>query len=451
MVLMLLIAPVARYACTALFLLALMHLEVAATPLHLFTYADIPHPGLCGLLRSSAHFNVTSVTIIGMSKWHASLTNPDTESDDRGAAVFAKLKAFHDELARQIDDARLAPDDLVLFTDAFDVMLARPAPALAASLLRLLEPKSAGSTPPAAVAGGEINCWPWQHTVEGHGPGRPHGDFNGGYRSGVRYSAPPLAVPATADGMCDTAWDAHRSAGGGPFPYINSGMYAGRATRLLGVTDAAARWMTERGETDDQAALWLAGLERPGSITIDREGDAFLNTIGLDPRSTQPSLCTLPAGGLATLDGYRMSGGGGGGQPPHRWGGAGVVQFNDPPHKALFVECWGNVVPSMRPPRISVHSADHGRSFDLTRMCVDMLTIPASVTKTGRYHDFSTLVPEGWANVAYDASLAAIDAGNKVGQKRKRHTKGNRARKKGKRGRKKSKRGRKGREGGGEL
>uniref|UniRef100_A0A7S4FRH3 PLOD1-3-like GT domain-containing protein n=1 Tax=Eutreptiella gymnastica TaxID=73025 RepID=A0A7S4FRH3_9EUGL len=139
---------------------------------------------------------------------------------------------------------RAREDELVVFMDAYDVLMQRPAGHLLEAYRRQTQPSPRA---PRVIFSADTQCWP----------------FNNNYTIRTRVPWDPDALP-----VC-SRFAARAS---GPFKYLNSGIFMAPVKDLRDMYSAAQYW---NAEVDDQALLALTALQS-SHIAWDATAAMFL-------------------------------------------------------------------------------------------------------------------------------------------------------------------------------
>lgn len=206
------------------------------------------------------------------------------------AQAFSKLRKLF-ALHQQVD--LLAPDEVVLFVDGFDVVVeAHSLPELRAAF-DTAERKACLAAGDRALDGpvifsGEMNCWPFPHGDAGW----PLAAVSGDYRPDYIYDF-GNNFRLRGDEVCDhwlhTAGIEPRSADASDMrlPFPNSGAFIGRARSVARFLRKAAEALKLYGDFDDQALAFVVALraaaqgEQPPLI-VDVRGELLASVHGLD-------------------------------------------------------------------------------------------------------------------------------------------------------------------------
>jgi len=189
--------------------------------LHYITVATKPHPVL-DVLQKVVASKGDAVTVLGMDEdrdigWNA--------ADDKRGHFGVKLR----EVYNFVNNTALNADDIVLFSDAYDVYYCGDQDTIVKRFLEFRKP---------IVFGAERYCWPDEDA-----------------------SAKYLAAD-------------HKSY----FPYLNSGLFIGR----VGALRECMRDYSYDDAEDDQRFWTTRYLNHPETIALDHDNKIFLNCAGID-------------------------------------------------------------------------------------------------------------------------------------------------------------------------
>jgi len=221
---------------------------------HFYTFTDtIPHPGTCALAEATAELGGV-LRIIGLSKRPGYILI-------HSHSPTLKFLMLQEVIEYELNEGRIAKDDLMIFADGHDVLLQRPLAEIVAAYERW-----PGS--PYLISG-EKNCWPWPHTDPSHGKWDP----------GMAV-APNTTFPVhkwlqiSASEFCRAIPEK------GPYRYPNIGLSMGPVHRFLEVLKRNNRIVLDE-DVNDQGAMWLVIIRHALELNmeIDQNAEVFLNML----------------------------------------------------------------------------------------------------------------------------------------------------------------------------
>ena len=243
-------------------------------------FADEIRPELQVLASSVAHLHRDgALNVLGLSgdsapRNAASLELPPSvkRNSQRRPHIIKRLVFLSGFLDSRLDSeaepsAGLRDDDLIVFVDAYDVLLQRRVAELPDAYDRLLH--SMGAPGDAAVISGEMHCWPWVAPGEERGRTR---DLSTGYLRNESFRLQGGQMLKSTD-VCQAL--ARSTPGHWPYPNGGSWIAPVRTARKLMLL---LRSMLLEGHYDDTAMLGLALLQRrPGapSLLVDANATLF--------------------------------------------------------------------------------------------------------------------------------------------------------------------------------
>lgn len=283
---------------------------------HVVTFADRPTVYLNALAAAVMHFNREPLYVLGMSRLRSparpgvrwNITRRVISGTDPGKLKKVWFLGSLLDQPHQLAFLGFAEDDLLLFVDAFDVIIQRPLHDFSHVFDELLvqrctqhgfndcamATRRASLRQEAVVLLGEHSCWPWplpgmQRT------GRPRG-VSMAYMEGhtfevVRWSdrtAAAANASVTATQMCA---ETRRLARGGLWPHPNSGVFAGsvQATRRF---FGRLQRLAMAGHFEDQAMFHLAALQHPSeAILVDSNASLFASQFAYNAAWWQRPAC----------------------------------------------------------------------------------------------------------------------------------------------------------------
>eukprot|EP00927_Polykrikos_kofoidii_P054467 TRINITY_DN48880_c0_g1_i1.p1 TRINITY_DN48880_c0_g1~~TRINITY_DN48880_c0_g1_i1.p1 ORF type:complete len:656 (-),score=69.25 TRINITY_DN48880_c0_g1_i1:78-2045(-) len=287
-------------------------------PLHLFTYADNFRPAFCIMAKSVAasggYVNVLGLgddttgvhavpkkalqRIAGALLRHSNTKVPSTR---RGSApvhcknraecssqwAISKIRKFM-SLLPYLKDFR--DDALLLFVDGFDAVLEAPSLRHVADTFDQMQRKFGPLVGPSGgpvVFSGEVNCWPFPHDRD------VKGSISGDYRADYVYRF-GNETHLRGDEVCDY-WLRRQPPGGGMgssevarFPFINSGVFMGRAGSLRKLFRLAVETLELHGDFEDQGLVYVMALRAANArypwvpLVVDTSGELLASYHGVD-------------------------------------------------------------------------------------------------------------------------------------------------------------------------
>lgn len=396
------------------------------TPLHIFTYADSLRPHFC-ILADSVGALGGSLNVLGhgdeagsfgavppsvlkpiadalaeqgralvVEGWRGSapLKCTSRASCLQSPAGFGKIQKFM-SLLPHLD--RFDNDDVLLFLDGFDAVLEAPSlwhiRQAFERLQRRLGPLIGPSGGPV-VFSGEQNCWPFPH------PLGPLGDISGDYRADFTYAF-GNKTRVRGDEMCEHWIRREESGGLGAedsfrLPYINSGLFIGRAGSLRQLFTLAVETLRHFGDFEDQGLVYVMALQAAAAdqpwvpLVVDTRAEILASLHGQDlqamaQRLDAPRVCDF--NGRAAHGYYNAALG----VDPSRWNADRgrrpvplIVHFNGDKKEFFLNQCGSSVSNEMLSVGVSerrCHFIDYRSRVEVYFRGRDQRSLPLRMTR----------------------------------------------------------------------
>ena len=192
-------------------------------------------------VRAELHFLLTSARLHGLTPIVLGMGDPNMRP---GYVDFStKFKHTRAWLRGALNDGIVVPSDLVVFVDAYDVLITGDADTFWQTFTAVC--KQAGTSDADVVVSAESNCYPDAHFAP------------------------------TFDRLAEQAAARDGRAAPSKYRYVNSGLYAGRAAAVLAMLELSPD-LNRVGEMDDQRMLTKAFLAQARMQPIRARGFRFV-------------------------------------------------------------------------------------------------------------------------------------------------------------------------------